>query len=405
MKNKISASICLLTVLALLAGCGIPAAGPEKPYDEGRIDSQAVSGMTGFAFDLFRTLNQEEEGYNFFISPLSVSTALTMTLNGAEGATREEMAKVLGYGGLEAETWNDTYQNLLPYLEQADETVELSLSNSIWYRQGDPIREAFLEQNREAFEARIEAMDFSDPGAADVINGWIEEATSGKIDKMVDSPLPPDLVMYLINAVYFKGEWAEAFDPERTFEGEFTQTDGTAATVDMMNRKGTVDFGETDAWKIVRLPYGEDKLSMRLVLPRENIDQFVEDLDAEMWRAMEASLAETEEVVLQIPRFKMDYGIKNLNDALFKLGMKKAFGPEADLSGIREGLFISRVLHKAVIEVDEEGSEAAAATVVEVLESAVMEPVTFIADRPFLFAIVDEVHGNLLFMGKYGWVE
>lgn len=405
MKKRISASICLLTVLALLAGCGVPTPEPEKPYDEDRIDPEAVSGMTGFAFDLFRTLNQEEEGYNFFISPLSVSTALTMTLNGAAGATREEMAQVLGYEGLEAETWNDTYRNLLPYLEQADETVDLSLSNSIWYRQGDPVREAFLEQNREAFEARIEEMDFSDPGAADVINGWIEEATRGKIDKMIDPPLPPELVMYLINAVYFKGDWTEAFDPEKTFEGEFTQSDGTVETVDMMNRKGTVDFGETDAWKIVRLPYGDGKLSMRLVLPAENIDRFVEKLDAARWESMEASLMETEEVVLQIPRFKMDYGIKNLNDALFKLGMKKAFGPEADLSGIREGLFISRVLHKAVIEVNEEGSEAAAATVVEVLESAVMEPVTFIADRPFLFAIVDEVHGSLLFMGKYGWVE
>lgn len=407
MKNLTRTALSMVLTGFILAGCSFPGAEKQKAFDETKIDGKAVDGMSAFAFDLFRELNREEEGGNVFISPLSVSTALTMTLNGAMGGTREAMRDVLGYRDLEEGSFNGTFQNLLPYLMQADEKTELDLSNSIWYRQGEAIGEEFLRLNRDVFDAGVEEMDFGKPDAADIINGWIGDATGGRIEKMIDPPISPDVVMYLINAVYFKGDWTKAFDEKETFETFFTEDAGDRKTIQMMSRKTAVDYGETEDFKVVRLPYGNGRLSMSLILPMggRSVEEFIEILDARLWGEIKASLSETEDVLLNVPKFKMAYGIKNLNKVLSILGMETAFGPEADFSGIREGIFISRVLHKAVLEVNEKGSEAAAATVVEMLESAVMEPVAFIADRPFVFVIADDIHGSVLFMGKYSRVE
>jgi len=401
------AVLSILLALTVLTSCAIPAGDGKRDYDENEIDGQVIGGMTSFAFELFKELNREEGGGNIFISPLSVSTALTMTYNGAGGETRNEMKESLGYGDVSDEKTNGSFENLIPYLMQADETVEIDISNSIWYRAGEPIGTDFLEKSEKVFDAWVEEMDFQKPDSADIINGWIEDATKGKIDKMIDPPIPPDLVMYLINAVYFKGEWTNAFDEERTYETQFYEESGKQKTVEMMSNKTTVDFGETKDFKIARLPYGNEKLSMYFVLPEggQTIDELIENLDAGCWEKMKESIWETENIILGIPKFKMDYGIKKLNDTLIAMGMEKAFGAGADFSGIRDGIFISRVLHKAVIEVNEKGSEAAGATVVEMLESAEAEPAMFIADRPFLFMIVDEVHGDILFMGKYEVVE
>jgi serpin B len=408
MKKNLKAVLPIILVTVILAACTAPAMEPKRAYDEGKIDSEFVGGMTSFAFDMFRELSREETGENIFISPLSISTALTMTYNGSGGKTREEMKLVLGYEGFSDETSNDSFENLIPYLTQADEKTIIDISNSIWYREGEAIGEDFLELNKRVFDASIEAIDFQKPDSADIINGWIEDATKGKINKMIEPPISPDVVMYLINAVYFKGEWTNAFDEERTYETKFTEEAGEQKTVEMMSNKTTVDFGETKDFKIARLPYGNEKLSMYLVLPEggQTIDELIENLDAELWEKMKRSISETEDLVLGIPKFKMDYGIKNLNDTLIAMGMEKAFEAEADFSGIRDDLFISRVLHKAVIEVNEKGSEAAAVTVVEMLESAVAEdPAMFVADRPFIFMITDDVHGDILFMGKYIVVE
>lgn len=401
------AVLSILLALTVLTSCAIPAGDGKRDYDENEIDGQVIGGMTSFAFELFKELNREEGGGNIFISPLSVSTALTMTYNGAGGETRNEMKESLGYGDVSDEKTNGSFENLIPYLMQADETVEIDISNSIWYRAGEPIGTDFLEKSEKVFDAWVEEMDFQKPDSADIINGWIEDATKGKIDKMIDPPIPPDLVMYLINAVYFKGEWTSAFDEERTYETQFYEESGKQKTVEMMSNKTTVDFGETKDFKIARLPYGNEKLSMYFVLPEggQTIDELIENLDADCWEKMKESIWETENIILGIPKFKMDYGIKKLNDTLIAMGMEKAFGAGADFSGIRDGIFISRVLHKAVIEVNEKGSEAAGATVVEMLESAEAEPAMFIADSPFLFMIVDDVHGDILFMGKYEVVE
>ena len=170
----------------------------------------------------------------------------------------------------------------------------------------------------------------------------------------------------------------------------------------MMSRKGKIEYGEVGKSKIVRLPYGNEKTAMYCILPEQDvkINDYIEEFSFEKWKELQESLSKNDDVILHLPRFKLEYGIKNLNDSLTALGMGKAFSDSADFSGIRDGIYISRVLHKAVIEVNEEGSEAAGVTVVEMQETAAMEPIMFIADRPFVFLIADDETGTILFMGK-----
>ncbi len=393
--------IAVLTILACTA-CNKDLATKSRKYDVARISQDVVEGSSQFAFDLFKKLNSEDEGKSIFISPLSISTALTMTYNGAQASTKEAMEKALGYKDIDRDIINESYSNLLNYLENADKKIELNIANSIWIRHGQEIKEDFLSNNESNFNAEIDTLDFSKGSAVSTINEWIDNATKGKINKMLEPPIDPNVIMYLINAIYFKGEWTKQFDPERTYDGTFKTFEGSEQTVKMMSLKGKALYTEGDDCKAVRLPYGSGKTSMYAILPNEDvsINEFIEGMTVEKWNDIRNRVAETDDVLLQIPRFKLEYGIKNLNDSLKYLGMGEAFSENADFSGIREGIYISRVLHKAVIEVNEEGSEAAAATVVEMAESAVMEPTTFIADRPFMFIITDDTTGSVLFMGK-----
>lgn len=412
MKRWVSMLLCITLAGGILAGCTAQAVKPDSDpnvlapndsFDRNRISREVAEGNTAFAFRLFKQLNQEDRESNIFISPLSVSTALAMTYQGAGTTTKEAMAQVLGYAGIEDGIVNESFRNLIPYLNRLDEKIKLSISNSVWVNEGEEIKPEFLQANRDIFGALVSTLDFSQDQAADEINHWISEATEKKIDKMIDSPIAPDVIMYLINAIYFKGDWTKQFNREDTFESKFQAGDGTAATVMMMSQKGEVQYGQGDNYQAVRLPYGNGKAAMYCVLPAEDtsINDFISNLDAENWQAVKESVAEQDEVVLRLPRFKLEYGIKNLNQSLISLGMGEAFTDQADFSGIREDVCISRVLHKAVIEVNEEGSEAAGATAVEMKVTATLEPLSFIADRPFLFLINDEETGTVLFMGKF----
>lgn len=404
--------LCLIIAGGILAGCTAQSVKPDRDpnvlapnnsFDRNRISKEVVEGNTAFAFRLFKQLNQEDKESNIFISPLSVSTALAMTYQGAGSTTKEAMAQALGYAGIEDGIVNESYRNLIPYLNRLDDKIKLSISNSVWVKEGEDIRPEFLQANRDIFEALVSTLDFSQDKAADEINQWIAEATEKKINKMIDPPIAPDVIMYLINAIYFKGDWTKQFNREDTFESKFQAGDGTTANVMMMSQKGEVQYGQGDNYKAVRLPYGNGKAAMYCVLPAEDtpINDFISTLDADCWQAIKEGVAERDEVVLQLPRFKLEYGIKNLNQSLIPLGMGEAFTDQADFSGIREDVCISRVLHKAIIEVNEEGSEAAGATVVEMRLTAALEPLSFIADRPFLFIINDEETGTILFMGKF----
>lgn len=405
MKSITNKTTVLLLVFMLLLssfyGCG-QKPGVGKDYDMAKISSEVMNRNIEFSFDLFRALDSEDRASNIFISPLSVSTALTMTYNDAVGDTLANMEKGLRYDGIERQEVNETYENLLAYLPQTDSKIDLNISNSIWYRQGEPIKDEFITTNKNVFTAEVKEADFSDPETVNSINSWIKNSTNGKIEEMISPPIPDTIVMYLINAVYFKGQWTTKFKKSDTFESDFYGLDGIQK-VNMMRRNGEVEYGEGDDFKVVKLPYGNGKTAMYCILPDEeqDITSFVQSINAKKFNRIKESINPTENVELQIPKFKMEYGIKKLNDPLMSMGMVLPFSADADFSGIREGLYISDVLHKAVIDVNEEGSEAAGATVVIVGETAVQEPVTFIADRPFLFLIEEEETGTILFMGKY----
>lgn len=404
MKKPLALLFCLLMVVGLLAGCTGAAsfAGLNADYELDKISPETVVGNSRFAFYIFKQLNSEDGEQSIFISPLSISTALTMTYAGAETTTKEAMAKTLGYTGLDDEILNESYQNLIRYLRQVDKKIELHMGNSLWVREGEDIKEDFLATNKEIFDASVTSLDFSEASAVEQINKWIANATKNKITKMLEPPIPPEVVMYLINAIYFKGDWTEQFDKKQSYEAQFHAGDGSINIVTMMSRNGKVEYGQGDDYKAVRLPYGSGRTAMYCILPPEDmaINDFIATLDMEKWQLIRESISERDNVELRLPRFELEYGIKELNDSLTALGMGEAFSEAADFSGIREGIFISRVLHKAIIEVNEEGSEAAAATVVEMQETAAVEPLTFIADRPFVFIIADDQTGTILFMGK-----
>ena len=390
----------IIFAAAALCGC------TKQPVqsDTSKISAAVVDANSKFAFDIFRELNSVEGNGNIFFSPLSISTALSMVYEGAEGTSKEAMARALNYEGIETKVLNESYRNLFLHLNSLDSNVNLSIKNSIWIRQGEAIKPEFINANEDVFGAYISELDFSKPEAADTMNKWISSATEGKIDKMVNSPIGPLVVMYLINAIYFKGEWTTRFEEKNTFADKFNSTGGSEDGIIMMSMQSDMGYVSKDGYKAVKLPYGSGKIYCFLPEGNMTVDEFIQNFDREKWNEIKGSIDKTERVKIQLPRFKMEYGIKELTASLISLGMGVCFTDKADLSGIRDNLRISSVLHKAVIEVNEKGTEAAASTVVEIKETAIAEPPEFIADRPFIFIIEDSETGSILFMGKYSKV-
>lgn len=409
--------LCLLTVISIIAVTAGCSAGNNKKRviedltnikenpsnikeDLANINEDLTKANRQFEFDIFRQLSKEDGSRNVFISPLSISAALSMAYQGADGSTKDAIEKTLGYSGMGMDELNGSYRQLLEYLNKIDGKVVLNISNSIWINDEMPVNEAFLETNEDIFGARAALLDFSGDNAADAINEWVSRSTKGKIDKIIDPPIDPDAAMYIINAIYFKGQWARKFDERDTYNAEFYNADGTKSNVMMMSRKTSAKYAEGDDFKAVRIPYDSGKTAMYMILPEEDtdLDEFIANLEPEFWDTLKNSL-KADDVTLHIPRFKLEYDIKDLCESLSELGMGEAFSEAADFSGIREGIFISSVLHKAVIEVNEGGSEAAAVTAVQTGQMGA-KPVRFVADRPFIFAIAEEGSNTILFFGK-----
>ena len=404
-----NASVTRFSVLAsalsllFLGGCSDNPVAPSDittlPRELSQAERTVIEANNHFAFDLLKEVNRDEGGANVFISPLSASMALGMTLNGAEGTTFEAMQSTLGFEDLSRAEINTSYRDLIALLRGLDPLVTFDIGNSIWYRLGFPVLEPFLETTQEYFDAEVAGLNFSDPGAADVINDWVRDATHDKIDQIVDSPIETDIVMFLINAIYFNGTWTYQFDPEATQDTDFHREDGTTAPIRLMAQKAELPYAATDEYVAVDLPYGGGAFAMTVVVPTAGtgIDALIETLDDQRWEALVGGLATTE-VDVYLPRFELEYE-KTLNDALIALGMGLAFMPAADFSRMTPGggVWIDQVKQKSFIEVDEEGTEAAAATVVVVVMSA--RP-ALRADRPFLFAIRERLSGTLLFVGK-----
>ena len=359
--------------------------------------SGVVSANTKFGFKLLQDLREREPGGNIFISPLSISIALTMTYNGAVGETERAMAEVLEIDELDLDTVNHSNAALRNSLENPDPKVEISIANSIWSRQGIEFNPDFLDRNQLFFGAEVAALDFSAPQTTGIINEWVDTNTNGKIEKIVDR-IDPQTLLFLINAIYFKGNWQDEFDKSQTRPGIFHLSDGSEKQVQMMRREGEYPYFRGKHFEAAGLPYGDGRLSMYIFLPNRNsnLNEFLGGLNAENWTSWLAQFSKVgKDSMMILPRFKLEYEV-NLNDTLKALGMEIAFDNRAGFSGMGPNLFISEVRHKTFVEVNEEGTEAAAATSVV---GATSVPPTFRVDRPFFFAIYDAKTQTILFMG------
>jgi serine protease inhibitor len=359
-----------------------------------------VESANRFGFELFFQVIAQSDGGNVFISPLSVSLALGMTANGARNDTETAMHTTLGYSGLSTAAINEGYRGLIDYLVNLDPKVTMEIANSIWYRQGFEVLQEFIDINQTFFDAVVRALDFSDPAAADTMNAWVADKTHHKIEEIIDPPISGDTVMFLINAIYFKGTWTYQFDPKDTADDTFHAPGGDRA-VKMMHLHGDLSYQQTADFQAVDLPYGHELFSMTVFLPAggQSVDDLAAKLTSANWAAWMGGFA-TEEVDLSMPRFELEYELV-LNDVLIALGMGAAFAGTADFTGINPagGLFISMVKHKAYVKVNEEGTEAAAVTSVEMSKGSSIS-ITMRIDQPFLFVIHDKHSKAMLFMGK-----
>ena len=393
----------LLFLLLSPAGCGLLEPDVEEitrlPRALTAAEIEVIRASNRFAFDLLAQANEAND--NLFLSPLSASMALGMTMNGAAGETWNQMRDVLGFGSLAEEEINASYKSLIELLVGLDRTVDMAIGNSVWTRSGFPVVPDFLDTVREAFGAEVAELDFASPSASERINKWVRDATRGRIDDIVPEVIPAGVVMYLLNAIYFKGSWTFQFDPSDTRDESFHLDDGSTRTVPLMTLRKTLPYQENSRFQAVDLPYGGRAFAMTVLLPQPgvSVDTLAANLDAGEWEDVADGFRD-EEVRLYLPRFRMSYE-RMLNDDLAALGMIDAFHLDrADLTRLSPvgPLAISEVKQKSWVDVNEEGTEAAAATSTGVFTSGVP---TVRADRPFLFFIRERLSGTILFAGKF----
>jgi serine protease inhibitor len=434
MNRKIMATI--MGVMVLLLGCGlvqqsrIMASDPATPSEsiaptasteDAIAEAELATANVKFGLNLWRQLQQQEGLQNTFISPTSVAIALSLLLQGADGTTQQEMLQALSLQGVSLEDLNSANQALYQSWENAGEGMELAIANSLWTRADISFKPEFLQTNQQYYDAEVKALDFNSPETLGQINTWVSENTKGKIQEIIDR-INPDDVLFLINAIYFKGNWTHQFDPNQTQtkpffleespESETSSTQNAAqnpsaastVSVEMMSQGGEYRYTENEQFQAVSLPYGEDEhLSMYIFLPRpdSNLQEFSQQLTAENWQLWMQRFGRRDGRI-ELPRFKLEYEVR-LNETLKALGMETLFNPEeANFSKMTDApVVVNEVKHKTFVEVNEEGTEAAAATSIGVRVTSVPPPpFQMTVDRPFFFAIRDDRTGIVLFMGS-----
>jgi serine protease inhibitor len=409
-----------LTVLALtaiaIAGCAGDGLGPivELPRALSPAEARVIEGSNSFAFDLLRELVAASDTPNVFISPLSASMALGMTMNGADGETWSQMRDALGFDGMDEVQINEAYRDLMSLLLGLDSQVRFGIANGIWAHHDVPLLPDYLERVATHFDAETRSVDFADPATKTAMNDWVERATNGRIENMIES-IPPDVLMYLINAVYFKGDWRSQFSRSRTAPAAFVRADGSERQVQMMDGKvgyRVIHGYSPDSATGVELPYARGAFTAVAMLPPRDrsIRDWVAGLDHVDWAGWMATFdeqARTEDTGLEgmqvrLPRFEIEWS-DSLITSLRNLGMSDAFEEHrADFSRMTGGrdLFITEAFQKTFLKVDEEGTEAAAATAIGMGPTSA--PPSLVFDRPFLFAIRERFSGTILFIGVIG---
>ncbi|GAB4402870.1 MAG: serpin family protein [Anaerolineales bacterium] len=409
----------ILSMLAsiLLSACGGASArvaessrARETNPNVNKADLQKlVNGNNSFALDLYQTLRSEDG--NLILSPFSISLALAMTYSGARGETEAQMADVLNFSS-QAET-HPAFNALDLALEKSpivldkdQEPMQLSIANSVWAEQTFTFLPDFLDTLSVNYGAGIHLLDFiNNPNPSrKEINAWVSDETKSKIkDLLPENSVSSDTKMVLVNAIYFKADWLDQFEADDTYDRDFTLLDGSKVTVPMMGQNMYIPFAVRDGYAIAELPYAGGTAVMDIILPDEGRFEEVEaQLSNEMLQQALGSMV-TDSVIVQMPKFEYESSF-SLTNALTEMGMPLAFDENrADFSGMtdQQDLYIGNVIHKAFVSVDEEGTEAAAATAV-IMEgaSAIMIENEFIANRPFIYFIRDAESGQILFIGR-----
>ncbi len=403
---KITSPAFILIIMLFLLSCSKKEDDPvTDPVPIDLTEAQAIIIESGneFAFDIFgNVIENATPVQNVMISPLSISYALSMTINGATGETRDAMQEALRISGIDQETLNKSYKALTSALLNIDKRVLISIANSVWTEDDFEVKKAFIDVLTSYYDAESKAFDIGDPSAPGLMNSWIEEKTNGLIKEMI-SELPDNTVMLLINAIYFKGQWKLQFDESKTVDEAFFKTGSSQVTVPMMKQKKDFKVFAGDGFKIAEFPYGQGNYVMDVILPddKEGLNStlaLINSSDYQLW----VNQMTEQEIEVTFPRFKYGYK-RTLKDILSDMGMGIAFTEFADFSNISEqyDLLLNDVAHQTFIETNEEGTEAAAATVVTVgTTSMPPPPLEFRMDHPFLYIIRETSTNSILFVGR-----
>lgn len=394
---------CLLILSAmLLISCGT--AKQDDTEKEIKIDGTkfetVAEANNALGFDVLTRLKTSSKE-NIFISPYSLFMALSMVYNGADGETKTEIEKVLHIKG-SLDELNDQNKELFNYLNQDRKDVQLQIANSIWLNHHFHFQDSFRNNLKNFYDAKIEEVDISSEKTVKEINNWVKKQTNGKIDEIAEHPLDPQTVTMILNAIYFKGDWLNEFDNKLTEDRDFYLSDKSSVKVPLMQQKNDWLYYEDDEVQMVSLPYKNETLSMKVILPKEGTKDLNSLLTKDNWEKWHEASSTREGTVL-LPKFQLDYEVE-LNNVLKQLGMESAFNENANFSKIIEEtnpLQISQVKQVSYLDVNEEGTEAAAVTSIVMETSMAIDggPFYMEVNRPFFLAIVDETTKAILFMG------
>ncbi len=404
-------SLLMLMLLIVSTNCNTTN-NSEEDAETIAAKAKLVEADAGFSIELFKAIHANETNENIFISPLSVSMALGMTMNGATGNTLFEMQNTLGYADMTQDEINKGYRSLKRQLEDADDQVEFKVANSVWSKEDFTINDEFVTTVKKYFDAETASLDFSDPNTIEVINNWVSDNTNERITNIIDSIDPLD-VMFLINAVYFNGSWKYEFDPESTQSNHFYVSQNDVIEIDMMSQKNFAGYYISDDITLLELPYGEEAFSMLFIKPSQlelSIDELIDNNFTKESLAEWQSKITRDTVNYYIPKLEMDYKRAMVPD-LQTLGMQQVFTEgAAELDNLFDdinNIFVSSVLHKTFLKMDEEGTEAAGVTAVTVSVESVgpPQPPTIMFNQPYLLLLKEKSTGAILFIGKIGRPE
>lgn len=392
----------VLLIVMLINGCDSEHNEMLEPFESIPKSEEIVEANNYFAFSIFKEIALNENEENFMISPFSASLALGMVYNGAENNTANAFDDIFHYGNVSKEEVNEVNKNLIDHLTTTGSGSTFDIANSIWIRNTFPVKEDFIELNKDYYYAKVEKLDFSDPKSIEIINNWVSNNTNQKIPTIIES-IPSEMVMYLINALYFKSDWKYQFEAEKNLELPFYPEGQSAVDVTMMSMKNNIGYYSNELFSSVKLPYKDDKFVMTLLLPHQDkaIDDIILQVNQDTWKQWQQFYAE-KEVILKIPKFTFSYK-KNFNEALTNLGLGVAFTSNADFNSISDvDTHISFVIQKTFIDVNEKGTEAAAATAVGIGVTSLPSTTEITFNRPFLFTITERNTNSICFIGKVG---